>query len=336
MKSHNTPVVALMNNKGGVGKTTLVQHTACMLAEQGLRVVAVDLDPQANLTGVFVDERRLTELWMDDKKSATTIYKSVGPLLRGVGDVRRPKLIEVNPGLALVPGDMELSSCEDQLANAWSKCLDRDERSYRVMRAFWQVGQRAAEDFGADVILFDLGPNLGAINRAALIAADHVLIPLGADLFSLQGLRNLGPTLRAWRSDWADRLERNPFTDLDLPAGRMTPAGYIVLRHRLMNNRPTKAYDYWIAQIPGVFAKAVDGLDATGGDGSRCLGQLKNYCGLMSTAQEVRKPIFALEPGDGVGTVSRDSVVSARVDFDELTTRIRERVGLHGKCAAAV
>ena len=70
--------------------------------------------------------------------------------------------------------------------------------------------QQAGEKHGADVILIDLGPNLGAINRAALIASDFVVIPLGPDLFSLQGLRNLGPALRRWREGWTERLEQEP------------------------------------------------------------------------------------------------------------------------------
>ena len=58
-------------------------------------------------------------------------------------------------------------------------------------------------------MLVDVGPNLGAINRAAPVAADHVVVPLAPDLFSLQGLRNLGPTLRRWREEWHLRLPQN-------------------------------------------------------------------------------------------------------------------------------
>ena len=57
----------------------------------------------------------------------------------------------------------------------------------------------------ASIILADVGPNLGAINRSALISSDYVVVPLGADLFSLRGLRNLGPTLNRWRQDWKSR-----------------------------------------------------------------------------------------------------------------------------------
>jgi len=61
----SVPVVAFFNNKGGVGKTSLVYHITWMLADRGVRVVAADLDPQANLTAAFLDEDRLEQLWPD-------------------------------------------------------------------------------------------------------------------------------------------------------------------------------------------------------------------------------------------------------------------------------
>ena len=72
-------------------------------------------------------------------------------------------------------------------------------RPLKILSAFWQVAQMGAEKIDADVILVDIGPNLGAINRSVLTATDFVAIPLAADLFSLQGLQNIGPTLREWR-----------------------------------------------------------------------------------------------------------------------------------------
>jgi cellulose biosynthesis protein BcsQ len=79
-----------------------------------------------------------------------------------------------------------------------------------VISALWRVLHRAAEEVGAGFVLVDVGPNLGAFNRAALVAADHVVVPLAPDLYSLQGLRNFGPTLRRWQREWAERRERNP------------------------------------------------------------------------------------------------------------------------------
>ena len=134
------PVIAFFNNKGGVGKTSLVYHTAWMLADLGHRVVAADLDPQGNLSAMCLDEQRLEQLWPDDQRVAT-IYGSLEPLKRGVGDIIDPLLEPVGDNLVLIPGDMALSNFEDDLSQVWPKCLDGDERSFRVISAFWRVLQ---------------------------------------------------------------------------------------------------------------------------------------------------------------------------------------------------
>jgi cellulose biosynthesis protein BcsQ len=165
----STPVIAFFNNKGGVGKTSMVYHVSWMLSDLGFQVIAADLDPQSNLTAAFLDEDRLEELMPIDGHPLS-IFGAIQPLQRGVGDVADPHIEIMNERLGLIVGDMQLSTFEDQLSEVWPKCLDRDERSFRVISAFWRVLQRAADAREADVILIDLGPNLGAINRTALIA----------------------------------------------------------------------------------------------------------------------------------------------------------------------
>lgn len=81
--------IAFFNNKGGVGKTSLVYHLAWMFADHGIKTLAVDLDPQANLTAMFLNEERLEELWPDDEHP-DTVYGSVRPILRGIGDIAEP------------------------------------------------------------------------------------------------------------------------------------------------------------------------------------------------------------------------------------------------------
>lgn len=122
------------------------------------------------------------------------------------------RLVELTPTdderLALLPGDLALSRFEDDLSSQWLECVDgKRPRPFLVMSAFWTVLRSVADRHRADVVLVDVGPSLGAINRAALVASDHVVVPAAPDLFSLQGLRNLGPTLREWRDEWHQRLE---------------------------------------------------------------------------------------------------------------------------------
>ena len=327
----STTVIAFFNNKGGVGKTSLVYHLACLYADVGVRVVAADLDPQANLTAAFLDEDRLEQLWPDGNHPQT-IFGAVQPLVRGVGDIAQPYYELIDDRLAFLAGDLALSGFEDQLSEVWPKCMDRDERAFRVISAFWRLLQNAAGRHEADTILIDLGPNLGAINRAALIAADYVIVPLAPDLFSLQGLRNLGPTLRRWRQEWQERLSKNPAPDLALPIGRMQPAGYIVLQHSIRLDRPVKAYNRWIGRIPQSYRN--DLLNEPGGakitveDDPHRLALLKHYQSLMPLAQEARKPMFNLKPADGVGGAHIQAVRNVYSDFHDLAGQIARRVGL--------
>jgi cellulose biosynthesis protein BcsQ len=334
--SMTTTVIAFFNNKGGVGKTSLVYHLAWMYADLGARIVAADLDPQSNLTSAFLDEGRLENLWPDGDHP-NTIFGCVQPLLQGTGDIASPHLedvSEIQPSLfggpiALLVGDLLLSGFEDELSDVWPRCLDGNQRAFRIISAFWRIMQQAATMHKADLILMDLGPNLGALNRAALIAADYVVVPLSPDLFSLQSLHNLGPTLRRWRGEWQERLVKKPTNSVPLPSGHMQPIGYIVLQHAVRMDRPVKAYDRWIARIPVEYHSYVLNEQTNNNisiaDDPQCLALLKNYRSLMPLAQEAHKPMFHLKPADGAIGSHLQAAQSAYQDFKQLAVKIAER-----------
>lgn len=333
------PVIAFFNNKGGVGKTSLVYHLSWMYADLGKRIVAADLDPQANLTSAFLEDDRLETLWPEGDHP-DTIYGCIQPLLQGTGDIAHPHLEDVEEisnqislfgsSIALLAGDLLLSSFEDELSDVWPKCLDGQQRAFRVISAFWRVMQQAAVQHRADMILMDLGPNLGAINRSALIAADYVVVPLSPDLFSLQGLRNLGPTLRRWKREWQERLKQKVAANLTLPPGNMQPIGYVVLQHAIRMDRPVKAYDRWIARIPQEYREYL--LDEPGKtmmaieNDPNCLALLKHYRSLMPLVQEAHKPMFHLKPADGAIGSHLSAVQDAYKDFKRLAEKIAARV----------
>ena len=332
-----TPVVAFFNNKGGVGKTSLVFHLAWMYADLGARVLAVDLDPQANLTGMFLTEFEMERVWPDRAEDRSSILGAVQPLIAGTGDIGEARIQSCSDGIGLLAGDLGLSQFEDTLADAWPRCFGGDERSFRVMTAFHRLVSAACKQFRAELILVDVGPNLGAINRAALITASHFAVPLGPDLFSLQGLRNLGPTIRRWSSDWTSMLERAPssvLSDSDLPAGAIEPIGYVFMRHSIRRDRPVQAYARWMRRMPGEYAHSV--LDEAAGTNAgldfdsdpNCLALLKDYRSLMPMAQEANRPMFKLTPAHGAFGGHQSSVVACYRDFEELAMRIGERIGV--------
>jgi cellulose biosynthesis protein BcsQ len=330
----SAPVIAFFNNKGGVGGTSLVYHVAWMMTRMGLRVVAADFDPQANLTANFLDEERLESLLPAGDALTTpgkTVYGSLVPLIQGVGDLTAPPLVDVTDQLFVLPGDLALSNFEDELSDQWPACLDGKERAFRVISAFWRLIGLAEEIAQADVVLVDVGPNLGAINRSALIAADHVVIPLAPDMFSAQGLQNLAHRLHTWRVEWHERISRNPASDLPLPSGDMHPVGYVLLGDGVRLGRPVQAYERWMARIPTVYRTAVLGVDETAPaieNDPYCLARLRHYRSLMPLSYDAHKPVFDLKPADGAFGGHQAAVVAARADFVALTGRILREVGV--------
>ena len=327
--------LTFFNNKGGVGKTSLVYHVAWMLSELDHTVLVADLDPQANLTAAFLDERELVALWEGSPDSPTTIHRCVEPLTK-VGDIRAPSLRRVSEHLHLLPGDLALSDFEDLLSTEWPNCLgSAPYRAFRSITSFWQVIRQGIERCGADIVLVDVGPSLGAINRSALIAADFVVVPLGADLFSLQGLRNLGPALRRWRGDWTMRREHWSSPEFELPVGDMRPIGYLMQQHGVRLSRPVRAYDRWFKRMPAEYARSV--LDrSTGADDltpendPNLVATIKHFRSLIALAREARKPIFSLTPADGAMGAHAVAANAAHADFRQLAEELLRRMGAGG------
>ncbi len=321
--------VAFFSNKGGVGKTSLVYHLAWMFADHGVKTLAADLDPQANLTAMFLDEDRMEKLWPDGNHP-DTVFGAIQSILKGTGDIAQPRALTINQNLDLIAGDLGLSRFEDKLSDAWSRCRHRDESAFQTVTVFHRL-LRQATDSATELALIDVGPNLGAINRSALIASDQVCLPLAPDLFSLQGLKNLGPTLREWHTIWGELLSKAP-NDLSMPTGAMKPMGYIVIQPSSFASRPVKAYQRWMDRIPQVYRQAVldensNSAPAVADDPYR-LSLLKHYSSLMPMALAARKPMFFLKAADGAIGSHIEAVRSCYEDFEKLALQIASHTGI--------
>jgi hypothetical protein len=163
-----------------------------------------------------------------------------------------------------------------------------------------------------------------------MVAAQHVVVPLGADLFSIQALRNLGPTLDEWRSEWQERLAKNPDPSLPLPGGEMDPAGYVVMQPNLYGGGVTKAYAKWLERIPRQFADSL-GREPTHRTSVRndpaSLGIVKHHRSLMPLAHEARKPIFHLRAADGALGAHSTAAHEAGRELKKLARLLAKRIG---------
>ena len=330
------PVLTFFNNKSGVGKTSLVYHLAWMLSDRGYRVLACDLDSQANLTAAFLNEDQLEKLSDDGNgTSAKTILQCVQPLIKE-GTIKAPTPTEITSALCLIAGDLALAGFEEMLVSAWPNALGSGAlyRPFRLLTAFSTVMQAAAAQMDAAVVLVDVGPNLGAVNRSALIATDYIVVPLGTNLFSLQSLGTLGPTLNQWRQDWQRRRDHWTQPGFPLPNGAMQPVGYIVRQHGVILSRPIRAYDKWVNRMPEAYARNLCG-DSKGPypatpaqDEQNNLATVKHYRSLVPMAQEARKPIFHLTTADGAVGSHAAAAKDARRDFWDLAQKIVQRINI--------
>ena len=317
--------IAIFNSQGGAGKTSLIYHLAWMFAHRGVSVVVADLDPQANLTGMFVDEDCLESLWPAGNHPGT-IQGVIGEMAEA-----RPQLVEIAENLALLPGDLGLARFEDTLSNAWLMCRAGDGHALRTTSVFHRAIQRSALERNAQLVLIDVGPNLGSINRAALIASDFVVIPAVPDPFGLQGLHNVGLSLNEWRESWKEAVQTGRNSgEFGLPSGDMKPIGYVGMHHVNWVNR-VKSHLNWLARIPAAYAEAVlqtAHVPVTIDRDPHCLANLRYYWSLMPMAIEARKPIFFLKPADGALGAHLAAVAESYKDFETLTRKIADACGI--------
>ena len=176
MRPDGPKIIAVANQKGGVGKTTTTINLSAALAEAGYRVLVVDLDPQGNAS---------TGLGIEQSDREFTTYEL---LLEDIDlrDIIQSSTIE---DLAIIPATVDLSSADLEL-------VSNEKRSFLLRDA---LRQTQIDEFEFDFILIDCPPSLNLLTVNAMIAANTVLVPLQSEFFALEGLSQLMLTIREVR-----------------------------------------------------------------------------------------------------------------------------------------
>lgn len=185
-------IVSVMNQKGGVGKTTTVINLGVCLAQKGVKVLLVDLDPQANLTsglGVEVPTDNPSSITGKDSRSRTIYDVLINELT-----VKEVFLTTRVPNLHVLPSGIELSGAEVEMVSMMS-------REQILSQALSQI----ESDY--DLIIIDCPPSLGVLTVNALVAADLVLIPIQCEYFALEGLGQIMNTIKLVKSKLNSALE---------------------------------------------------------------------------------------------------------------------------------
>lgn len=328
--------IALFNHKGGVGKTTLTVNVADALCDLGKRVLIVDADPQCNITAFFLQEKELDALLGESAETdddGNTIWSSLKPVARGTGPVRQIDALEVGSRLYLAPGDVLLSEYEEELPAGWTDAFARKERGYHLTCALSDAVDLLAKQVNADVVLYDVGPNVGALNRVVLLDCDYFITPVAADLFSLRALTTVGRSMAKWVADWKTvRRLATPKERLRLLLGRPKYLGYIASAFKVSSGqRKALPHSHWEAKIaPRVAKRLVDVLRLVDASlilsSSNKLGDVKHFHSLAASAQEVGLAIGKLR--GHVNSGHYPQVDEAAAEFATIAQEIANRAGL--------
>ncbi|TAK98235.1 MAG: ParA family protein [Rhodospirillaceae bacterium] len=178
---HRQRILAISNQKGGVGKTTTAVNLATAIAAVHKKVLVIDLDPQGNAS---------TSLGIDHRNRTISTYQ----VLTGEAPLSAAIVASAVPGLSVVPSGVDLAAAEIEL-------IDLENRQARLRDAI------AAHGDAFDYILIDCPPSLGLLTLNALVAAHAVMVPLQAEFLALEGISHLAKTIERVRKSFNPTLE---------------------------------------------------------------------------------------------------------------------------------
>lgn len=252
-------IITLYNHKGGVSKTTTTFNLAHYLAKTGKKVLAVDADPQSNLTEIMLAEK-IEAIDMEDQRlnresdlEGTSLLELLKPRIDGdIPEIplENIKTIYINDNLELLRGDVNLSAIEDSLAEAHIQRFSNKTHEKRTYVAIGDLLNRYGEANNIDYIFIDVGPSSGALTRACFLACDGYFVPTAPDRFNVQAIGTLSSIIEKWMSE--HEQIRNDFMTLGLPIRHGKPQflGVILQNFKTRNEKPKPTYQMWMNRIP--------------------------------------------------------------------------------------
>jgi cellulose biosynthesis protein BcsQ len=289
----------------------------------------VDSDPQCNLTSYLIEAEVVDKLLDESETEAgKTIWSSLRPLITSNGIIKEIDPYERAEGVYLLPGDIRLSEFEINLQQSWIDCLQRKIRGFTETSALHAIASSAAARVAADYVLYDVGPNIGPLNRAVLLGSDFFIVPAACDHFSTRALKTLGHTVASWIRDW-DVVTRLAPQGVPLLPGQPAYLGYVLQKFRMYGGDLTSSSKLFARELDKrsfsdlvSVLRDVDPKLAQGASTSFNLGQIKDFSTLASMAQVQGTAIFNV---DGGTPYMREE---ARVAFDSLAKKIEARIGV--------
>ena len=186
-----------------------------------------------------------------------------------------------------------------------------------------------------DIVLIDLGPNLGALNRSVLGGCDYFITPLSPDLFSIKGTENLGNKFVVWNEEWKNNLRKwrsgeGGILIEDLPSGTPIFLGYVMQQHNIRNTNTgmTKGWSIFGKEIDGAIRKNIVDkllpLEQVEEKESYILGKIPNLHSLIPYSLNAHKPVYKCTGKDGLKGEHITKAKNSRILFDGIIDEIRK------------
>lgn len=331
MKFTRTKKLIFVNNKGGVGKTTLAFNCAVSLAKRGYKTVLVDLDPQCNLSRLALgEEYYLKHLFSETEK---TIHDVLRGVIEGGSDIDLSVKflpVKADPNLSLLKGDINLSLYEGLLATAYGQAASGQPIGYFQTSAIDRFLREKGLSEEVDIFIIDTSPSLGILNQTILLGADYFVVPMMPDAFSVQGIENLGIIYERWKVQWrntAKALAGNTETKLVLQGDPLF-VGYIVNSYNVYGKQPITDHRAWMEKIPERVKTYLSEKHCRNGlveaSWRNPLQIIQDYGRIPAKCQELGVAIFDLDPSliadNQQGT--KENLEKSKEEFTGLATSL--------------
>lgn len=350
-----TKIITLYNHKGGVSKTTTCFNLAKLLSENGKKVLAVDADPQCNLTELMLAPQisRLDELELETHEEkyieGTSLLDLLKPRVDGeVAEIllESVQTIDIDEHLKLLKGDVNLSSIEDSLAESHIQRFSNKTHEKRTYVAIGDLLRRYGQEYNIDYIVIDVGPSSGALTRACFLACDGFFVPTCPDRFNVQAIGTLSTIIENWIKD--HQQIRSDFEEIDLPVQHGLPKflGVILQNFKIRGGQPKPTYRMWMERIPNKIEQSLfpamskfssDEYDMTSGltGNDIVVSKIRDFEGLAPIMQEHGRPMFAItqddtrvmDPNNRAWTgAAWEGAVTRMKDYKECISQLVERL----------
>ena len=320
--------ICFFNNKGGVGKTTLVANLAAQLAlNLDQRILVIDADPQCNLTQYMLEDEDFAKTYGIESPTET-IFDVIQPLSIGKGYSQKLPTRRIKKfGVDLIAGDPRLALKEDWLAQDWRDAKAGGTRGLRTTFIFSELMARTSDNY--DFIFFDMGPSLGAINRSILLSVDYFLVPMSIDIFSMWAIKNIGQALQVWRKELEHglRMAEDP-SELGAwskGGGKLAFLGYVTQQHKEKSDgdkpRVVEAYNAIRLRLPNAVK---ENLSTTYPNKAfePHLGDIKHLASLAPKSQTLHTPMITVTLKGSYTTTRKQ----ARDIYNSLAIRLIENL----------